>query len=297
MFPATKRNTLSVSAFFLFIAFCDREIQPAEIFFFYLPKIKFSKMNHLFSIKKSFLFSFIVLASYFLVSFHIKDKEQPAPYKTKKVLIFSKTNGFRHNSIPTGVAALKKLGQENHFIADATEDSLAINSKNLKQYQAVIFLSASGNVLGKDQKLALQKFIQNGNGFVGIHSATNCEPNWSWYTQMIGGIFEGHPEPQNAKLIIVDHEHPSTKHLPAIWERKDEWYNFKYLNPNVNVLIKIDESSYKGGKHGDNHPLAWYHEYDGGRVFYTALGHSPESYNDPLFVQHLLGGITYAIGR
>ncbi|MEN2487954.1 ThuA domain-containing protein [Flavobacterium sp. B11] len=254
-------------------------------------------MSHQFSIKKSFLFSFIVLTSYFLVSFHIKNKEQTTSYKTKQVLIFSKTNGFRHESIPAGIAAIKKLGQENHFIVDATEDSLAINSKNLKQYQAVIFLSASGNVLDKNQKLALQKFIENGNGFVGIHSATNCEPDWSWYTQMIGGIFEGHPEPQNAKLIIVDHEHLSTKHLPAIWERKDEWYNFKYLNPNVNVLIKIDESSYKGGKHGINHPLAWYHDYDGGRVFYTALGHSSESYSDPLFVQHLLGGITYTIDK
>lgn len=254
-------------------------------------------MNQQFLIKKSFLFSFILLTSYFLVSFCLKNTEQTAPDKIKKVLIFSKTNGFRHESIPAGIEAIKKLGKENHFLVDATEDSLAINSKNLKQYQAVIFLSASGHVLGESQKLALQKFIEKGKGFVGIHSATNCEPDWSWYTQMIGGIFDGHPEPQNAKLIIVNHEHPSTKYLPAIWERKDEWYNFKYLNPNVNVLIKIDETSYKGGKHGDNHPLAWYHEYDGGRSFYTALGHSPESYSDPLFVQHLLGGITYTMGK
>lgn len=254
-------------------------------------------MNQQFLIKKSFLFSFILVTSYFLVSFCLKNTEQTAPDKIKKVLIFSKTNGFRHESIPAGIEAIKKLGQENHFLVDATEDSLAINSKNLKQYQAVIFLSASGHVLGESQKLALQKFIEKGNGFVGIHSATNCEPDWSWYTQMIGGIFDGHPEPQNAKLIVVNHEHPSTKHLPAIWERKDEWYNFKNLNPDVNVLIKIDETSYKGGKHGNNHPLAWYHEYDGGRAFYTALGHSPESYSDPLFTQHLLGGITYAMGK
>lgn len=254
-------------------------------------------MNYQFLIKKSFLFSFILLTSYFLVSFHLKNTEQTAAYKIKKVLIFSKTNGFRHESIPAGIAAIKKLGQENHFLVDATEDSLAINSKNLKQYKAVIFLSASGKVLDENQKLALQKFIEKGNGFVGIHSATNCEPGWSWYTQMIGGIFDGHPEPQNAKLIVVNHEHASTKHLPAIWERKDEWYNFKNLNPTVNVLIKIDETSYKGGKHGDNHPLAWYHEYDGGRAFYTALGHTSESYSDPLFAQHLLGGITYAMGK
>ncbi|KAF2510125.1 ThuA domain-containing protein [Flavobacterium zhairuonense] len=254
-------------------------------------------MNILPSIKKSISCIAIILASCFLVSFYQKNTELNNSEKTKKVLIFSKTNGFRHESIPAGIAAIKKLGSENNFLVDATEDSLAINSKNLKKYQAVIFLSASGHVLGDEQKLALQQYIEKGNGFVGIHSATNCEPDWDWYTKMIGGIFEGHPEPQNAKLIVVDHKHPSTKHLPEIWERKDEWYNFKYLNPNVKVLIKIDESSYNGGKHGNNHPLAWYDDYDGGRAFYTALGHSPESYSDPLFVKHLLGGITYAMGK
>ncbi|MDQ6472499.1 ThuA domain-containing protein [Flavobacterium sp. LHD-80] len=254
-------------------------------------------MNQLSSIKKAFFCIVILLTSFFLFSFYQKNTEEITSAKIKKVLIFSKTNGFRHESITAGIAAIKKLGQENNFLVDATEDSLAINSKNLKQYQAVIFLSASGHVLGENQKLALQKFIQKGNGFVGIHSATNCEPDWPWYTKMIGGIFDGHPEPQNAKLIVVNHEHPSTKNLPEIWERKDELYNFKSLNPDVNVLIKVDESSYKGGKHGDNHPLAWYHEYDGGRAFYTALGHFPENYSDPLFTQHLLGGITYAMGK
>lgn len=254
-------------------------------------------MNLLSSIKKSFLYTAILLTSCFLFSFYQKDSFKSAPEKAKKVLIFSKTNGFRHESIAAGIEAIKKLGTENNFLVDATEDSLAINSKNLKQYKTIIFLSASGNVLGEKQKEALKKFIQKGGGFVGIHSATNCEPNWSWYTKMIGGIFEGHPEPQPAKLIVVNHDHSSTKQLPTIWERKDEWYNFKDLNPDVNVLIKIDETSYNGGKHGENHPLAWYQSYDGGRVFYTALGHSPESYSEPLFAAHLLGGITYAMGK
>jgi type 1 glutamine amidotransferase len=248
-------------------------------------------------VKKTFLSITIVLTSCFLLSFYPKNSEKITSKKEKKVLIFSKTNGFRHESIAAGIATIKKLGIENHFLVDATEDSLAINTKNLNQYQAIIFLSASGKVLGEEQKLALQKFMKKGKGFVGIHSATNCEPDWSWYTTMIGGIFDQHPAPQNAKLLVVNHEHPSTKNLPAIWERKDEWYNFKYLNPDVNVLIKIDESSYSGGKHGDNHPLAWYHNYGGGRVFYTALGHFPESYSEPLFVQHLLGGIMYALGN
>ena len=216
--------------------------------------------------------------------------------KQKRILIFSKTNGYRHESIPLGIAAIKKLGEENNFLVDATEDSLDINDKKLKKYKAVIFLSTTGNVLGSNEETAMQKFIQKGGGFVGIHAATDCEYNWLWYVKMVGASFESHPQQQMAKLVIVDSTHLSTKHLPVLWERKDEWYNFKDLNPTVHVLIKIDESSYTGGKNGSQHPMAWYHEYDGGKVFYTELGHTNESYSEPLFLQHILGGIFYALG-
>jgi len=216
--------------------------------------------------------------------------------KKNKVLVFSKTNGYRHESIEAGIAAIKKLGAENNFDVDATEDSLYLSDANFKKYKTVIFLSTTGTILGKDQELALQNFIHNGGGFVGIHAATDCEYEWAWYVKMIGGSFLSHPQQQEAKLIIVDKTHPSTKHLPATWQRKDEWYNFKNLNPDVTVLIKIDETSYTGGKNGDNHPMAWYHSYDGGKIFYTELGHTNESYSDPLYLQHVLGGIQYAMG-
>lgn len=253
-------------------------------------------MNTSFKTKNIFLCSAIVVISCFLFSFCQKKTEDVIVLKPKKVLIFSKTNGFRHESISAGINAIKKMGMENHFLVDATEDSLAINTKNLDQYQVIIFLNTTGTILAEKQELALQDFMKKGRGFVGVHSATDCEFEWPWYVKMIGANFESHPAQQTAKLVVQNNEHLSTRHLPAIWERKDEWYNFKNMNPEVNVLLKIDESSYTGGKNGANHPMAWYHNYGGGRVFYTALGHTVESYSEPLFLQHLLGGITYAMG-
>ena len=239
------------------------------------------------------VFLFLCLLAF--VSFKY-NKQQALPVEKNKVLIFSKTNGYRHGSIETGIEAIKKLGASNNFDVDATEDSLYLNDANLKKYKAIVFLSTTGTVLGKDQELALQNFIHAGGGFVGIHAATDCEYEWPWYDKMIGANFLSHPQQQEAKLIIVDNTHPSTKHLPATWVRKDEWYNFKNMNPDVTVLIKIDETSYTGGKNGDNHPMAWYHSYEGGKIFYTELGHTNESYSDPLYLQHVLGGIQYAMG-
>ncbi len=236
---------------------------------------------------KSTLF---LLLTFFFFSFLVP-KKQPA------VLVFSKTNGYRHASIPAGIAAIKAMGAANNFSVDATEDSLAFTDENLAKYKVVIFLSTTGNVLGDAQEKALEKFIQKGCGFVGVHAAADCEYDWSWYVKMVGASFLSHPEQQVAKLLVKDKLHGSTKHLPDVWERKDEWYNFKSINPDVKLLISIDENSYKGGKNGDNHPMAWYHNYDGGRAFYTALGHTEESFSDPLYLQHLLGGIQYALKR
>lgn len=135
-----------------------------------------------------------------------------------------------------------------------------------------------------------------GGGYVGVHAASDTEYEWPWYGQLVGGYFESHPKTQNATLQVKNPNHPSTKHLPQLWTRTDEWYNFKNLNPKVNVLLTIDESSYEGGKNGSHHPMAWFHEFDGGRAFYTALGHTEASYKDPLFLKHLTGGILYVIG-
>ena len=214
-----------------------------------------------------------------------------------RVLIFSKTNGFRHSCIPVGIAAIKKLGAENGLEVDATEDSTTFRPDILKKYTALIFLCPTGKVFGPDEEKALQGYIHNGGGFVGIHAATDCEYNWQWYGDLVGGYFKSHPAQQKAKFMVVDKNHPSTKDLPDVWERFDELYNFKYLNPDVHVLIKIDEKSYKGGENGENHPMAWYHEYDGGRAFYTEMGHTDESYSEPLYLKHLLGGILWVSER
>ncbi|HEY4154346.1 MAG TPA: ThuA domain-containing protein [Puia sp.] len=241
--------------------------------------------------KKILVIAFLPLALLLLLS------AAPPVEKTPSVLIFSKTNGFRHSSIPAGIAAIKKLGEANGFHVDATEDSLAFNKKNLKKYAAIIFLSPTGKVFGPEQENALQYYIEHGGGYDGIHAATDCEYNWPWYNKLAGAWFKRHPQQQEAKLIVVNKNHPSTAGLPDTWVRKDEWYDFKDLNPDVTVLIRIDETSYKGGEMGSNHPMAWYHSFDGGRAFYTELGHTDESYSDPLYLKHILGGIEYAMGK
>ncbi|MBF9254208.1 ThuA domain-containing protein [Pontibacter sp. 172403-2] len=214
-----------------------------------------------------------------------------------KVLVFSKTAGFHHASIPAGIAAIQKLGSENGFNVDTTTNAAFFNEDTLKQYSAVIFLSTTGDVLNNYQEADFERYIQAGGGFVGIHAATDTEYDWGWYGRLVGAYFNGHPKIQEAVLHVVDKENPATKHLPDPWKRTDEWYNFKQLNPENKVLLTIDESSYEGGTNGETHPMAWYKDYDGGRSFYTELGHTDESYQDPLYLKHILGGIQYAIGH
>lgn len=220
-----------------------------------------------------------------------------AQKRLPKVLVFSKAAGFYHKSIPAGVKAVQQIGLEKKFTVDTTSDASLFTDKNLKQYAALIFMSTTGNLFDTFQKQALQQYMKKGGGFVGVHAATDAEYNWPWYGQLIGGYFESHPKQQQAKLVVVDASHAATKGLPKEWMRFDEWYNFKNLNPDVHVLVKIDEGSYEGGKNGGNHPMAWWQKFGGGRVFYTALGHTNESYSEPLFIQHLTGGILYAMGK
>lgn len=221
----------------------------------------------------------------------------PEIFAKPKVLIFCKTNGYHHASIAAGTAAIRKLGEQNGFDVDVTTDSTQFRYKILKKYAALIFLSPTGKVFGPEEEKGLQEYIHHGGGFVGIHAATDCEYNWQWYGDLVGGYFKSHPKQQQANIIVVDKDNPITKGIPETWSRWDEWYNFKYLNPNLHVLMKIDEKSYTGGENGDNHPMVWYHEYEGGRAFYTELGHTDESFSDPVYLGLLLAGIQYAIGK
>ncbi|WP_205503954.1 ThuA domain-containing protein [Rufibacter psychrotolerans] len=216
---------------------------------------------------------------------------------TPALLVFYKTAGYYHTSIPTGLAALQRLGKENNFTVDTTRNAAHFTPDSLAKYQAVVFLSTTQDVLNPAQQKVFERYIQGGGGFVGIHSATDTEYDWPWYNQLVGAYFESHPEVQQATIQVVDKAHPATSMLPTHWQRTDEWYNFKSINPSVKVLATLDEATYQGGKNGTNHPIAWYHTFDGGRAFYTAGGHTKESYAEPLFLQHLLGGINYVLQR
>jgi cytochrome c len=213
------------------------------------------------------------------------------------VLVFSKTTGFRHDSIPQGIAALKVLGADHGFAVDSTEDAARLTDAELARYQVVVFLNTTGEILDDSQKAAFERYIRSGGGFVGIHSASDTEYRWAWYGRLVGAYFESHSEIQQATVRIEDPAHPSTRDLPVVWQRSDEWYNFRD-NPRstVRVLATLDEASYPGGKMGADHPIAWCQAIDGGRSWYTAMGHTVESYAEPLYRLHLLGGIESAAG-
>ena len=220
-----------------------------------------------------------------------------------KVLIFSKTAGFYHESIPNGIAAIQKLGAENGFSVDTTKNAELINEENLAQYAAVIFLSTTADVLNHYQEADFERYIQSGGGFVGIHAAADTEYEWGWYGRLVGGYFsdhpginDPHPNVQPGKITKTGEKHPSVDFLPESWERTDEWYSYKNVNPNTKKLLLLDESSYQGGMDMGEHPIAWYHDFDGGRAWYTGGGHTKESYEESEFLSHLLAGINYAIG-
>jgi type 1 glutamine amidotransferase len=223
----------------------------------------------------------------------------------KRVLVYTKVQGYFHESIPAGIKAVQKLGDENGFAVDTTRDSLYFTDKNLKKYAAIIFLNSSGRRLFTvEQQGAIRRYIQAGGGFMGIHCAgcnySNLKPgdvDWPWYHQLVGATFTEHPVPQTAQFDVVDPKNPAVAHLPIRWTWHDELYNFKDIQPDIHVILKVDETTYKGGKLGANHPMAWYHEFDGGRAFYTELGHFAEAYTNPVYLKHILAGIQYAMGN
>ena len=214
-----------------------------------------------------------------------------------KVLVFTKTTGFRHDSIPNAIEAINKLGIENNFAVDATEDANVFNDQTLAQYRAVVFLLTTGDVLNANQQAAFERYIRAGQGYVGVHSASDTEYDWPWYGGLVGAYFLDHPAIARATIKVADLFHPSSKPLPKRWQRTDEWYNFR-TNPRgkVHVLATLDEKTYPGGGMGFDHPITWCQSYDNGRSWYTAGGHTKESYSEPLCLQHILGGIEYAAG-
>lgn len=224
----------------------------------------------------------------------------PEPQATEPfgVLVFTKTAGFRHDSIPDGVRALRELAPVGGFRITHTEDSTVFTDDSLGAFRVIVFLNTTGDILDDDQQGAMERFIRAGNGFVGVHSAADTEYGWPWYGSLVGAFFRSHPPTQPAEIDVVDRDHPATRHLAERWARTDEWYDFRTRPADtVRVLMNLDESTYQGGRMGDDHPIAWCHEFDGGRAFYTAGGHTRESFAEPDFRRHLLGAVRWAAGK
>ena len=218
------------------------------------------------------------------------------------VLVFSKTLLYRHASITNGIAAISLLGEQNHFRVDTTEDSANFTRENLAKYKAVVFLSTSGGVLNERQKVAFRNYLEQGGGLAAIHAAVAgdlaTEGNWPWYGEALCANFTNHSLVVPATVHIEDKNNPSTSALPENWLRTDEWYNF-ITSPRgkARIFATLDESTYKGGTMGNDHPIVWCHPVGKGRVWYTALGHAEASFTEPLFLEHLLGGILLAAGE
>lgn len=215
-----------------------------------------------------------------------------------RVLVFSRTEGFRHGSIATGAAAIASLGERHGFGVEHTEDPAVFRDDNLGRFAAIVFLNTTGNVLNPEQEAAFERFIRAGGGFVGVHAAADTEYDWEWYGRLVGAYFRSHPAVQPAAVRILDSSHPSTRCQPSVWTRTDEWYDYRAPPAaGISVLAALDESSYRGGRMGEVHPIAWYHRFDGGRAWYTGLGHTSESYAERAFLDHLAGGILWAVTR
>ncbi len=248
-----------------------------------------------------------LIVLFLMIDLVVNGQSVTANNKALKIVVFSKTIGYRHESIPTGIATLKELAADNGWQITATEDSTMFTPNNLKQYNLIIFLCAGLHVLNTDEQKAIENFVESGKGLLTIHTGAWAEPEWKWYHQALGTTFVAHPPAQKAKVIFEDRTNPATACFrDSVWETEDEWYSFT-VDPRkeVHVLARVDENSYNvdddrwfKGAHlrmGD-HPIVWCKNVGKGRVFQTAFGHSKEKYSDPLFRQHLVGAIKWTAG-
>ena len=226
------------------------------------------------------------------------DASQPAgPAPLQSILVFSKTGGFRHSSIEPGKAAFISLGKKHRFKVSTTEDAGQFTEANLRQYQVVVFLNSTQNLLDPNQQKGFEGYLRSGGGYLGIHAASDAEYDWPFYEHVVGAYFVDHPPTQKAKINVIDRSHPATSFLPEVWERTDEWFNYHRVPPHVKVLAWLDTDSYEGSKMPGKHPAIWCHQVDLGRAIYTAGGHTDASFSEPLFLQHLTGALYWAAGH
>jgi uncharacterized protein len=227
----------------------------------------------------------------------------------KRVLVYTRNfvshgQGFVHDCIPASVEAIRKMGRENGFAVEVSEDPGVFTDANLKRFQALVFSNSNNEAFATDaQRTAFRKYTQSGGGFVGIHSASGSERQWPYFWSLLGGRFLRHSDPQKFLVQVRDPHHPATAQLPAQFEWEDECYYHEFLNPDIHPLLVTDHTKLKDPKRalhpadllGHSLPLAWTITTDGKRSFYTALGHEKEHYSHPIVVKHILGGITWAM--
>lgn len=217
------------------------------------------------------------------------------PPRPRRVLLFTRTRGYRHGSIESGRAALASALDALGVMSEQTEGVEPFTDADLTRFATVVFLNTSGDVLGPAQEGALQRWVEAGGGWVGVHAAADTEYDWPWYRNLVGAWVHSHPAIQSATVVVEDAIHPAIRHLPARWTRTDEWYDFR-SNPRgeVRVQLTLDESTYSGGRMGADHPIAWSRDVGAGRSFYTAGGHTEASFTEPLFMEHLTRAILWA---
>mgnify|MGYP000064795181 CR=1 FL=1 len=215
-----------------------------------------------------------------------------------QVLLFTKSLDYQHLSVPSGVQMFKELSQDNHFGLTWTEQADFFDvQEQLNAMDVIVFMNTSGDILNDNQRRALQDYIHQGGNFVAIHSASFTMMEWPWYVELVGGVWNRHPNPGISTAVInnEDPNHPATAHVPNKWVFTEEWYNYLELSDNIEVVLTVDETTYVGGKMPDYHPIAWYQDdFEGGRSFHTGLGHPEGIYENPAYRQHILGAVWWA---
>ena len=240
-----------------------------------------------------------------IVLFSSSCVQDRAPAEGKKILIYTRNgSGYVHDNIEASVKALEEICAALGIETEATDTPAVFTTEKLAGFDGIIFSNANNEAFtSKDQRDAFQEFIRSGKGYGSIHSSCASERDWPWFWAMTGGLFLRHPPLQKFDIRVVDREHISTAHLPAVWKWEDEPYYLHHFNPDIHVLLAADlrtiedelKDEYPGTTFGDYLPLAWYHHYEGGRQWFTALGHKIEYYEDPLFREHLKGGILWIL--
>jgi len=228
----------------------------------------------------------------------------------RRILVYTRnqigTNLYVHDNIAASVAAIQKLGRERQFAVEVSDDPTIFTDEHLKTFKALVFDNTNNEILDtEEQKSALQRYIRGGGGFVGIHSACGSMRHWPWFWSMLGGTFKRHPAFQPFTIRVKDPKDAATAHLPPAFEWTDEFYFLERMPDDLHVLLTgdlttlndKDKARFADQRFGNELPLTWRHEFDGGREWFTALGHKSEAYSDPKLTQLILGGILWAMGE